>query len=483
MAWLPISNTALQYVDTNGDPYSGAVLKFYEAGTSTNIPVSTSITGTPTVTSVALNSAGFPAVSGNVVALFIDQDFKIALYPTQAAADSNTGAIWTIDNIDPFAAFPLPTNIAAINAITPTDSVIIVGDGTTWVGESGGTALNSLGIGPTSSPTFVGVTVSSATITGLTTGHVVLANSAGALTALDVTAKGSLIVGDGAGAPTTLAVGTNNYLLTADSTQATGLRWAAPSSVSIARSARTSNTIITAANIANLIDITSGTFTQTFDSAATLGSGFFCYIKNSGTGVVTLGITLDGVASPTLRNNEYVIVQTDGTSFYTASKIASSSGASLVYLSTTTGSGVAAIDVETGFSSVYDNYVIIGVGISASDFENIRSQWKIGGAYVTTSTYITATADATVSATATTLVTASPPAAPNGGDLRYEIYNVNSAAAKTARVWATLTSSTPSIAQTRNSHFNSGTGAITGVKFLVAAGTMSGTFYLYGVRK
>jgi len=222
MAWLPISNTIIQYVDANGDPYSGAVLKFYEAGTSTNIPVATSSSGTPTATSVALNSDGFPEVSSNVVALFIDQDFKIALYPNQAAADSNTGAVWTVDNIDPFAGYALPANLAAINALTPTDSVVIVGNGTTWVGESGNTARISLGLGSTNTPIFDNVQLS-----GLTTGHVVLANSAGGLTALDLTAKGSLIAGDGAGAPVAVAAGTNDYVLTADSAQAAGVKWAA----------------------------------------------------------------------------------------------------------------------------------------------------------------------------------------------------------------------------------------------------------------
>lgn len=40
-------------------------------------------------------------------------------------------------------------------------------------------------------------------------------------------AKGTLIVGDGSGAPSSLAVGTNDFVLTADSTQGTGLKWAA----------------------------------------------------------------------------------------------------------------------------------------------------------------------------------------------------------------------------------------------------------------
>lgn len=223
MAWLPTSNTPLQYMDENGDPYSGAVLKFYEAGTSTNIAVATAQAGTPTVTSVALNSDGYPEVSGNTVVIFVDQDYKVALYPTQAAADSNTGALWTIDNIDPFAVLTLPTNLTDINALTPADGNVIVGDGTEWVAESGNTARTSLGLGTGDSPQFTNVTLS-----GLTTGHVVLANSAGALTALNVTAKGSLIVGDGAGAPTTLAVGTNTHVLTANSGATNGIEWAAP---------------------------------------------------------------------------------------------------------------------------------------------------------------------------------------------------------------------------------------------------------------
>jgi len=59
MAWFPISHTTPQYVDTNGDPYSGAVLKAYAAGTSTNINMATDSSGGTTATSIALNSDGY----------------------------------------------------------------------------------------------------------------------------------------------------------------------------------------------------------------------------------------------------------------------------------------------------------------------------------------------------------------------------------------------------------------------------------------
>lgn len=99
MTWNPISQIAPQYMDANGDPYSGAVLKFYNAGTSVVQNISTNSTGSPTATSVALNSRGFPEVSGNVVIPHIEDNYKVSLYPTQAAADANSGAIWTVDNI------------------------------------------------------------------------------------------------------------------------------------------------------------------------------------------------------------------------------------------------------------------------------------------------------------------------------------------------------------------------------------------------
>lgn len=92
-------------------------------------------------------------------------------------------------------------------------------------------------------------------------------------------------------------------------------------SADLIRSARTSNTILGTADKGTLIDITSGTFSQTFDAAATLGDGWWCYLRNSGTGVITLdpnaAETMDGVATKAIDPLQAVIVQCDGAALRT----------------------------------------------------------------------------------------------------------------------------------------------------------------------
>ncbi len=55
------------------------------------------------------------------------------------------------------------TMLAAVAGLTPTDSNIIVGNGTTWVAESGATARTSLGLGTGDSPNLTALTLTSTT--------------------------------------------------------------------------------------------------------------------------------------------------------------------------------------------------------------------------------------------------------------------------------------------------------------------------------
>ena len=62
--------------------------------------------------------------------------------------------------------------------------------------------------------------------TSLTANGVLIGNGTSAVTAVDLSTKGKLLAGDGSGNPSALALGTNDYVLTADSSEATGLKWA-----------------------------------------------------------------------------------------------------------------------------------------------------------------------------------------------------------------------------------------------------------------
>ena len=69
--------------------------------------------------------------------------------------------------------------------------------------------------------------------TSLTANGVLIGNGTSAVTAVDMSTKGSLLAGDGSGNPSTLGVGTNDFVLTADSSESTGLKWAAIPSASV----------------------------------------------------------------------------------------------------------------------------------------------------------------------------------------------------------------------------------------------------------
>ena len=95
--------------------------------------------------------------------------------------------------------------------------------------------------------------------------------------------------------------------------------WVTSPAASIAKIERTSNTILNAEDNSSWIDITSGTFTQTFSPASTLGADWFVYYSNSGTGDVTIDPSelIDGLSSFIMYPGEVRVIETDGIEFFT----------------------------------------------------------------------------------------------------------------------------------------------------------------------
>lgn len=181
-------------------------------------------------------------------------------------------------------------------------------------------ANQAIGVGSTPNYGTAGQVLASAGTGAAATWASTVANATNATNATNIVGgvAGALPYQTAPGVTNFTAAGTAGQILT--SSGAGAPTWATITSTpTIVRSQRTSNTILGTADASTLIAITSGTFTQTFTAAATLGSGWFCYIQNAGTGDITLdpngSETIDGLTSYIMYPGETRLVQCDGTGF------------------------------------------------------------------------------------------------------------------------------------------------------------------------
>jgi hypothetical protein len=136
--------------------------------------------------------------------------------------------------------------------------------------------------------------LTSADLTFYTTG---VATANAAIPNALVTAKGDIIAASASAVPDNLAVGTNGQVLTADSTQTLGVKWATPTTADLTINAKTANYTLIAGDVNKLITMSdAGTLTLTVPNGVfttgqqinvqRLGAGAV-QIRNDGTTVLT----------------------------------------------------------------------------------------------------------------------------------------------------------------------------------------------------
>jgi hypothetical protein len=170
------------------------------------------------------------------------------------------------------------------------------------------------------------------------------------------------------------------------------------------------------------------------------------------------------------------------------------SASGLTLLSTVTASASSTVDLETTFNSTYDTYMIVVSELVQTTSGNLCIRMKIGGSYLTTSTYkyfvegmtsVSPSFYADNSNADTSILVGSQvaTAGATGGFVIYVNSPSNTSIIKQIH-WNgiyTTTTSDPSVS--RGVALNTGTGALTGIRFFNTGGQTiaSGKFRLYGL--
>lgn len=161
--------------------------------------------------------------------------------------------------------------------------------------------------------TFSNVTITSGTVSGIALSELTspLAVASGGTSRSTLT-LGALLRGAGAGPVEFLSPGAVGNVLQSDGTSWVGGPAPVTTTNTLVVDRRTSNTMLASGDRSKLILVTSGTFTQTLDTAVNVGPDWYVLYKNAGTGDVTLAPTggqlIDGLASYICYSNEMRII-------------------------------------------------------------------------------------------------------------------------------------------------------------------------------
>ena len=247
----------------------------------------------------------------------------------------------------------------------------------------------------------------------------------------------------------------------------------------------------------------------TATSTTTLTNKTIAYGSNTLTDVVgvtaTQTLTNKTLTAPTIASANLTTALTLAGAAGTNGQVLTSSGSglpswttvgsgALTFLSSVTASAASTVDVETTFSSTYDNYLLVGT-FTYSATAPLQAKFKLNGVYTTGADYkyhlnISSSDNALYDCQASTgaygIRLASGGSASTGiyTGFKILIQNPSSTSQRKAISWEgiTATNSGSLFAQGVGANFGStALDAMTGIRFLPDSGTISGTVRLYGI--
>ena len=139
----------------------------------------------------------------------------------------------------------------------------------------------------------------------------------GAEDARDMAQTYAALAGASAGLPALAGQALKNLRVKSNES---GVEWSSDAaSAGITRTTKTGAYTLAGADKGAMIDCT-GTWTLGLTAAATLGAGWWCYVRNIGTGTITAdpdgSELIDGVTSGAIRPGMTLLIQCDGTAFH-----------------------------------------------------------------------------------------------------------------------------------------------------------------------
>lgn len=285
-------------------------------GTLSNVSLATQVTGTLPVANGGTGETSYTngqLLIGNTTGNTLT---KATLTQGTGITITNGAGSITIDNASPMtypgAGIPNSTGSAwgTSYSTTGTGTVVALATSPVFTTPNLGTPSAVTLTNGTGLPLSTGVTGTLGVANGgtgqttYTDGQLLIGNSTGnTLTKATLTAGTGISITNGSGAITIASTGGSATLTISNKTGA--------------------YTVVSGDN-GTIINCTSGTFTVSLTAAASLGSGFNCWVWNTGTGTITIdpngAETIDGVSTLTLRKGEGSQIVCNGTNWETGDK-------------------------------------------------------------------------------------------------------------------------------------------------------------------